>query len=259
MSDEIVVITRPKNRSQAAVDIVTNLGGIAKVVPTLELKIVCSEKLLLLFEKLNELDWLIFTSPTAVKSVFQFYPKIREKLNSKCKIGVIGPKTAKCVESYGLKCDLIPENYTAEGLLEEFEARNLKGKLIGIPRTMSAREVLPKELIKRGANVIVAKAYESDIPANKTKINELINCIKKYEIDAITFTSPLTVHNLFNDLNDFDKKEVIEKLKSDKIYVSAIGPITGNVLKEYGIDPIIPEKYTVEDMLYELFKEMNKN
>lgn len=258
MSDKIIVITRPEDRSQIAVDIVTELGGVAKVVPTLELKIVCSETLLNLFKKLNKLDWLIFTSPTAVNSVFQFCPNLKEKLNPKCKIGVIGPKTSKSLEDYGLNSDLIPNDYTAEGLLKEFENYDIKDKLIGIPRTMSARKVLPNELIKRGANVIVAKAYESNSPQDKTKIKNLINQIKNYEIDAITFTSPLTVHNLIKELNESDKKEVIERLNSDKIYVAAIGPITDKALKEYNIKALFPEKYTVRNMLENLFNEMNK-
>lgn len=259
MSDKIIVITRPKDRSQAAVDIVNQLGGIAQVIPTLELKIVCSKELHHLFERLNELDWLIFTSPTAVKSVFKFCPDIKEKLNLNCKIGVIGPKTAQCVKSYGLNTDLVPDDYTAEGLIKEFEKYDLKGKLIGIPRTMSARKVLPNELIKKGAEVIVAKAYESDSPKDKTKIKMLIKEIKNYEINAITFTSPLTVHNLITELEESDKREVIEKLKSDKIYIASIGPITYNTLKEYGIESLFPKKYTVKDMLENLFNEMNKN
>ena len=103
MNKKIIVITRPKNRSQVAADIVKELGGIPKIVPTLELKLVCSETLRELFERLNELDWLIFTSPSAVESVFKFCPDLKEKLRKECKIGVIGTKTAKSIETYGLK------------------------------------------------------------------------------------------------------------------------------------------------------------
>ena len=257
MTKKIIVITRPKDRSQVAADIVTQLGGIPQIVPTLELKLVCSETLLNLFKRLNELDWLIFTSPSAVESVFKFCPKLKERLKSDCKIGVIGTKTAKSLEQYALKSDLIPKEYTAEGLLKEFKNYDLKGKVIGIPRTMSARKTLPDGLIEMGAEVIVAKAYESDIPQDKTKIKNLIKEIKNYEIDAITFTSPLTAHNLIKELDGTEKTEVIEKLKSDKIYVASIGPITYKALKEYGIESLSPKTYTVKDMLNNLFNEMN--
>lgn len=257
MNKKIIVITRPKNRSQVAADIVKELGGIPKIVPTLELKLVCSETLRELFERLNELDWLIFTSPSAVESVFKFCPDLKEKLRKECKIGVIGTKTAKSIETYGLKSDLIPEEYTAEGLLEEFKNYDLKGKLMGIPRTMSARKTLPNGLIEMGADVIVAKAYESDSPKDKTKIKKLIKEIKNYKINAITFTSPLTVHNLIKELDESERTEVIEKLKSDKIYVASIGPITYKALKEYNIESSFPKKYTVKDMLQNLFNEMN--
>jgi uroporphyrinogen-III synthase len=122
---------------------------------------------------------------------------------------------------------------------------------------MSARKTLPEGLIEMGAEVIVAKAYESNSPHDKTNIKKLIKEIKNYEIDAITFTSPLTAHNLIKELDDSEKIEVIEKLKSDKIYVASIGPITYKALKEHGIESLFPKKYTVKDMLDNLFNEMN--
>ena len=53
--------------------------------------------------------------------------------------------------------DLIPDDFTAEGLIEEFKKQNITGKTIGIPRTASARAVLPEELEKLGNTPFVAK------------------------------------------------------------------------------------------------------
>ena len=73
---------------------------------------------------------------------------------------------------------------------------------VALPRTLSARDVLPKGLEEYGADVTVAEAYTSSIPKDKTKIIKLMDDILNDEIDIITFTSPLTVHNLLKVINE---------------------------------------------------------
>lgn len=255
LNGEIIAITRPIERSKYAVDIVKEFGGVPLVVPTLELKLTCTESLMELCQNLNTLDWLIFTSPASVESIFKFCPDFKEKLTPECKIAVIGPKTGNSIESKGLLVEMMPEEYTAEGLLDSFKEYDIKEKNIGIPRTLSARRVLPDELISRGANVFVAEAYQSIIPEKTSLINDLIKKIINKEIAAITFTSPLTVENLFN-IAEERQKDLKNVLSQKDILVAAIGPITGNKLQEYGIDALIPEKYTVQDMMLKLFDNM---
>ena len=255
LNGEIIAITRPIERSKYAVNIVKEFGGVPLVVPTLELKLTCTKSLMELCQNINILDWLIFTSPSSVESIFKFCPNFKEKLKSDCKIAVIGPKTGDSIESKGLSVEIMPSEYTAEGLLDSFEDYELKEKNIGIPRTLSARKLLPEELISRGANVFVAEAYQSVIPEKTSLINDLIKKILKKEITAITFTSPLTVENLFNISEE--KQEDLKNVLSQKdVLVAAIGPITGKKLQEYGIDALIPEKYTVRDMMLKLFENM---
>ena len=134
--------------------------------------------------------------------------------NLDCKVAVIGNKTGKLVEKQGIKIDLMPKDFTVEGLLEEFEKRNIANKVIGIPRTTSARSTLPNGLKKLGNKIILAETYKSLFPMDDKKIKELLRKIENSEIDAITFTSPLTVKNFFKIVND---KEKIAKLLSENI------------------------------------------
>ncbi|MCK9151640.1 uroporphyrinogen-III synthase [Methanobacterium alcaliphilum] len=252
-SKKTIAITRPIERSAEAVSIVEFLGGKPLVRPTLELKISHTDSLKDLCHKAADFHWFIFTSPAAVESIFKFCPEIKERINPHCKIAVIGPKTADKIVENGLKVDLLPLEYTAEGLLEKFKSHDLNGKKIGLPRTMAARKVLPDGLEANGADVFIAEAYESIIPHDKSLIHDLIDKILSLNLDAITFTSPLTVKNLFEVAGNEKSKEIIEILTSNKILTASIGPITGKTLEKYGITPIMPPKYTVRDMLQELF------
>lgn len=249
MSRPVVAITRPKDRAKKACDIVEKLGGSAVLAPTLDLKPVNTSSLRELVERKDELDWIIFTSPTTIVSLNKFYPDFIKTLD--CKLAVIGNKTGKLAEKNGLGVDLMPNDFTAEGLIEEFKRRGITGKTIGIPRTASARPVLPKELEKLGNKIILAEAYKSLFPMDEKAVEDLISKIENKEIDAITFTSPLTVENFFEIVED---KEKIAKLLSDNLLTVCIGPITARVLEKYDIDYIYPDTYTVPDMMELLFK-----
>ena len=254
MSKPVVAITRPKDRAKKACEIVENLGGSAILAPTLDLQPVNSESLKDLVSKKDELDWIVFTSPTTIVSLNKFYPDFIKTLN--CKLAVIGNKTGKLAEKNGLAVDLMPEDFTAEGLIEEFKKREITGKTIGIPRTASARPVLPEELEKLGNTVILAEAYKSLFPMDEKAVQDLIQKIENKEIDAITFTSPLTVENFFKIADD---KAKLAQLLNDNLLTVCIGPITAKVLEEYGISYIYPDTYTVPDMMELLFKTWREN
>ena len=178
-----IAITRPAQRSKAAMEIIDELGGETVIRPTLELKLTNSDSLKHLISE---------------------------------KIATIGHKTAEVAIDNQLPIDLIPEDYTAEGLLKAFESIDLNNKIVGIPRTYSARTLLPDELEKRGAKVILAESYKSGMPEDVSLIEKLIDEILNEEIDGIIFTSPLTVSNLFEVANEEDRDKIAQKM-SDPI------------------------------------------
>ncbi|WP_407381171.1 uroporphyrinogen-III synthase [Methanobrevibacter sp.] len=249
MKKPIVAITRPADRAKKACEIVEKLGGSAVLAPTLDLKPVNTDSLKNLVENVDSLDWIVFTSPTTIDSLNLFYPDFLENLN--CKVAVIGNKTGSLLKKQGVNVDLMPDDFTAEGLVEEFTKLDIKNKTIGIPRTASARDTLPKGLENLNNKVILAEAYKSLFPMDEKSVEELISKIENSEIDAITFTSPLTVHNFFKISKDNEK---LAQLLSDNLLTVSIGPITAKVLDEYYVEHIYPDTYTVPDMMELLFK-----
>jgi uroporphyrinogen-III synthase len=253
---KIIAITRPNERSKTAVDFIKSYGGVPLVAPTLELLPSKTESLMKLCERAHELDWIILTSPASLNSLFKYCKDFKARLNPNCRVAAIGPKTAKSITYHGIHTELLPNDYTAEGLLEVFKKIPLKGKKVGLPRTFSARQVLPNGLKEMGAEVFLAEAYKSTLPRDKSSAHKLIECIIQGKVDAVTFTSPLTVTNLLEIAGE--KKEVLLKaLKDDAIIVAAIGPITQKPLDENGIKSIAPSNYTVKAMLKRLMEEIN--
>ncbi|MEL7671277.1 uroporphyrinogen-III synthase [Methanobacterium sp.] len=249
-----IVITRPAERAKDSVEMVKSYGAVPIVTPTIELKDSKPEEVIKLCNMINELDWLIFTSPRAIKSFFK-HCSLEGARN--LKIATIGPKTEEVLNQYNVKADLIPDNYTAEGLLEAFEKFDVKGMKMGLPRTMVARYTLPDGLEDIGAQVFLADAYKSEMPDDKSKIYELIDDILNKDIDVVMFTSPLTVKNLIKIAKEEDKAEILDIFRNNEVLVAAIGPITKKVLDAYKINPIMPEVYTFKNMLDKLVDVMN--
>ncbi|MBR3214297.1 MAG: uroporphyrinogen-III synthase [Methanosphaera sp.] len=249
-----VVITRPKERSMVLAKLIEENGGVPIIIPTLELQLVKSPELIKIAEDIESFDWIIFTSPAGVRSIFEVYPS----RTVPCNIAVIGIKTEEVLNEYDNTPDIVPESFTAEGLLESFKDIDLTDKNVALPRTLSAREVLPDGLTEYGANVLVAEAYTSGVPKDKTQILELSDLILNRDIDIITFTSPLTVKNLLDVIKEYKANEYGEVLKAlrEDITIASIGPITGKMLAQYNLKAIEPKKYTVKDMIESLIESL---
>lgn len=195
-------------------------------------------------KKIDSYHWLLFTSINAIK---YFFKRLHEKgMDARSlhgpSIGVVGKATAEYLLQFGIKADLLPEEFTGEGLAKSLVTKGMSGKAVLIPRAMKAREVLPDTLKKAGADVTVAPVYQNKRPAGHEA--ELHSMFENREIDMVTFTSSSTVTNFIHMLNEGSK----EKLKSllEGVAVAAIGPITADTARENGLAVNVqPEEYTI--------------
>ena len=71
-------------------------------------------------------DWLILTSVNGVIALFSRLAKLGKSEADllHLKIAAIGPATRKAIEKHGLPVDLMPEEYVAESLVEEFKTQS---------------------------------------------------------------------------------------------------------------------------------------
>lgn len=192
--------------------------------------------------KIGTYDWVIFTS---VNGVDRFMTKLFAKgLDSRCLAGrqicCIGPRTALELERFGLKADVVPTEYQAEGVLDALKGRDLTRVRVLIPRAEVARELLPDELRLAGAQVDVVPVYRTVVPSEDSAgwRQELQDGL----VHIITFTSSSTVHNFVKMLGGRDTAKPL--LQS--VAIAAIGPITGRTIEQYGLTvSIMPRENTI--------------
>jgi uroporphyrinogen-III synthase len=112
----------------------------------------------------------------------------------RARICAIGPATRAAIEALHLKVDLMGAEYVAEGLLKAFANQSLEGARILLPRAAVARDLIPVELARRGAQVDVVEAYRTALPQDAAvRAREIFGASPKP--DWIAFTSSSTVRN----------------------------------------------------------------
>lgn len=199
---------------------------------------------------LADFDWLILTSTNAVHYFFarlQHYGLDARALG-RCRVCVVGPKTAAAIRNHGVQPDLIPLDYKGEGVVAAFAALNLTGKRILFPRADKAREVIPQGLTALGAQVVAPIAYCNRVP--DTLPAEAIAALEDGEIDCVTFTASSTVENLAAILGT----ERFTKLLSG-VVVASIGPITTKTCQKLGLEVAIePREYTLAALTEEMVR-----
>ena len=179
--------------------------------------------------KWNSFDWIVFTSARSVHVLAQrpaFAKIITEK---RPRIAAIGPATARAAEDAGLPVSLVPVKFDSRSFSEALKTRRIAaGTKILLPRGDLARRTVPDTLISMGVNLTEITVYRT-----------LFAEIERTELaaslpgaGALVFTSPSAVYSFRNALDEAGWDSV-----PAGVIVAAIGPTTGDALRETGRNP----------------------
>ncbi len=224
-----IIITRARGQSEPLAAALTGLGAQVVAFPTIEIRPPKSWKPLdAAIRRLKDFQYLLVTS---VPGVENFFSRLRvcgldARALGGIRVGAIGPGTAAALEKFGLRADLIPREYAAEGLLEALSGKRVKGKSILIPRARVARDILPATLRRRGARVKVVEAYHTVTPTVRP---EEVERVFGAPPSLITFTSSSTAKNLVKILGRGSAAGLL-----DHVALASIGPVTSATLRELG-------------------------
>ena len=207
-------------------------------------------------EGIEHYNWLVFTSSHGLISFMErFLGKGRDIRDLKgIKLCAIGEKTAEVIGRYGMKVDLVPRQFSAEGLVQAFvrlsgasEKGGLKGVSFLLPRAENAREVFPDRIRHLGGRIDAPVAYRNLKPERHGR--RLKNFLMEGRISVATFTSGAT----FTNFLDIMGSDALSFLK--KIPIAAIGPVTKKAIEKAGLKvEIMPRKATIAAMVEEIIK-----
>ena len=227
-----ILVTRPAHQATALSGPLAELGAevlfqaAIEIGPPVDWKPVDSA-----LQRLNEFDWLVFSSSNGVRYLLERLFAIGKDVRAlgSIKLAAIGPGTAEALQRYHLNADLVPDEFRAESLAGSL-AGNARGQRFLLARASRGREVLTEELAAAGGIVEQMVVYQSnDVTAADPHIAELLQSGK---IDWVTVTSSAIAKSL---VRLFGKS-----LKHTKL--ASISPITSGTLREIGFEPVAEAK-----------------
>ena len=231
-----IVVTRAREQADTLAARLSALGAAVIELPTIEIQPPADPGPLdRAIAELPYYDWLIFTSANGVKAFIERLPDLRALRGKIC---AIGPATRAAVEALHLVVDLMGEQYVAESLVEAFAREALGGKRVLLPRAAVARDLVPVELARRGAQVNVVEAYRTVAPDD---LSGKIHDAWTHKPDCITFTSSSTVKNFV---------AAAGAAPLEGVNVVSIGPVTTQTARDLGVAVAAQARvYTVEGLV----------
>jgi uroporphyrinogen-III synthase len=247
-----VLIGRAKHQAGSLSSELRKLGADVLEIPFIEIRSPDSfQKLDIALQNLAAYDWLILTSVNGVEAMWARMKKLRvtKKALGHLKIAAIGPATRKAIEAGGSGVDVVPKEYIAESVVKSLR-RRVKGKRVLLVRAKVARDVIPNELRKAGAQVDVIEAYETVVPkSSRSQLRATLRSSRRRP-HVITFTSSSTAKNFMTLLNGGARssKKRPDHLKG--ISLASIGPVTSATLRQLhlGVD-VEAKKYTIPGLI----------
>jgi len=238
------VVTRARDQAEGLVQSLEALGADVIAAPVIRIEPLPDDGALRsALADPSRWRWIVFTSQNAVHVVCDQMrgwgkePAVLAKGN----VVALGPKTAAALEREGVVVSLVPETTTSEGVLAALEQQgSLPGTRVLIPCAQDAREVLPDGLRAAGAEVEVIPVYATARETGNGK--RLASDILHGLIDAVTFTSPSTVHGFVELVGE-------DTAKSGQFAAVVIGPVTAQAARDAGMgDLVMAARSSVEGL-----------
>ncbi len=230
-----IAVTRARAQSSGLAGRLRELGAEVIEAPAIRIRPLPGE----LPADLGGYDLVCLTSPNGVGCLFERLAASGRDARALhgARIAAIGPGTARALAERGIRADIVPERYVAEGLVEAL-ADGVGGDISRalVARAAEARDVLPDALRERGAEVDVVSLYE-------TVAEPLTDAQRRAlgDADYVTFTSSSTARYFFGQAGD---------AIGPGTRLASIGPVTSDTLRELGHQPAFQaERHDIDGLV----------
>lgn len=245
-----ILVTRSGEQEERFCAMIRERGGVPVSFPTVRMVPGDLSRLNGAIDRLSSFDWLLLTSANAARF---FLERVAARGNGRLpetlRVASVGPGTAREIRERGFPVHLTAGTHTAEGLVEALAAEGIRGKRFLFPRAESGREVLPKEIARRGGAVETLTAYRNEAPPRDERAAAVILADPP---DVCTFASPSAFRNFFLRMGEEAAASVLAQSR-----IAVIGEVTAAAVSErnFRVD-ILPERYTLAGMLEAIERHM---
>ncbi len=228
-----VLLTCSEALQEKASGLVWDFGGVP--VKRSLIRLTLAREAVAAVARCAEYDWLVLTSPVAVRCFMQALAQTSVDIRSIPKLMVCGPGTGRELADFNIKPDAVPEQeFSAEGLIQVARTVLQQGDLVLRLRSDRAGTELLEQLRQTGAEVDDMVLYR----------NEPVRAGEMPPFDAVFIASTSAVAAF---LDQWGKDALAGKT------VVAIGKPTAAALANAGVaNVLVPQEATVEASLHTL-------
>jgi uroporphyrinogen-III synthase len=235
-----VLVTRPKERVEELCFLLEDEGAEVMSLPVLELRPPeDSRPLAAAAESIQRYRWVVFASPSAVEALMEALREAGtvDRLRH-VQIAVVGPRTARTAEGYGLKVAAEPAEATGMGLFEAIRDALHPDDEVLLPAGEEGRRELELALREQGVRVTRVTAYRSTPAVLPPEAHEALG---QTPPDVVLFASPRTAEFFL---------EATGAGRLGQAKVVAIGPTTASALARLGVEvAAVAERPTPEGLV----------
>lgn len=242
LAGRTIVVTRAAAQAQRFTQLLQAAGARVIEAPAIVIGPPASwEPLDAALAALGTFTWVVFTSTNGVLMVDRRLAALGLSWGALGgrRVAAIGPATADALREHGVRVDVVPAEYRAEGLVARLRALLGADDRVLLPRAAQTRDVLVTELRALGAQVTEVAAYATRKAEGGA--TRLADALAAGTVDAVTFTSSSTARNFAEAYTDGERRAW-----RGRVAVASIGPITAATAAEYGLaTDIMPAEYTI--------------
>lgn len=207
-----------------------------------------------LFDELKRgaISYAVLTSSTAVSAILELAS--RHDVNimpliDRCTTVAIGPATANAMRDVGMRVDMMPAEYTSEGLVSMLTSFGVEGKSVCLLRSDHGERILVTGLQDAGAFVLEVPVYRLEPHPDDEELRNVVRLALAGDIDAFAFSSAMTAATFIGSAKRMGVGDEIIKMLNQRM-VAAMGPPTQRKLEAMGVSvSVVPKHATFESML----------
>ena len=227
-----VVVTRARAQASELSRRLGQLGAEVIELPVIRIAPLAEPPgLMSVLNRVGDYRMVVLTSVNGVDALFA---RLAERgadaraLHRDARVVAIGPATAARLEGRGIRADLVPDEFVAEGILAALDGDDLTGVPVLVARARGARPTLVDGLAARGARVDELELYEAVAEAPDPE-----QITRALTADYVTFTASSTVRRFVELVGPDHAAGMSGRAIS-------IGPVTSATLRD-GAIPVYAE------------------
>jgi uroporphyrinogen III methyltransferase/synthase len=239
-----ILVTRARHQASALSHLLSQRGAQPVELPAIDIRAIPDTgELDQAILNMSHYQWVVFTSVNGIEAFFQrlYSLKLDTRALNGLKVGVIGPATAKALETKGIMPDYLPGVYNGQGFIAGLKGWDIAGQRFLLTRA----DIADNELVQ-GINQLGAESHEvavyKTVPAGGA-VFQAREMLLSGEIDVITFTSSSTVSSLVAAVKG--EQPMISGAK-----VACIGPKTADTAARAGLKvDILASEHTIPGLV----------